>query len=94
MPYAREYVIRRLREQFFQWAHHQGQRRPELVADIGEEQRLGTIDLGQSLGAPALVFIGLRICQLAAISPAASVRKPRYVSSNFLNGLRPAIRTP
>ena len=33
-------------------AEHQGQRRAELVADVGEERRLGAVDLGQRFGAP------------------------------------------
>ena len=39
---------------------HQRQRRAELVADVGEEGRLGAVELRQRLGAPALLLIGLR----------------------------------
>ena len=37
---------------------HQGERRPELVADVAEERRLGPIDLRQGLGPPALFLVG------------------------------------
>jgi hypothetical protein len=40
---------------------HQCQRRAELVADIGEEKRLGAVDLGQRLGALALLLVGPRV---------------------------------
>ena len=42
-------------------AQHQGERRAELVADVGEEGGLGAVDLGQRLGAPALLFVGLGV---------------------------------
>ena len=40
---------------------HQCQRRAEFVTDIGEEGRLGSIDLGQRLGAAAFLLIGLGV---------------------------------
>ena len=40
---------------------HQGQRRAELVADVGEERGLGAIDFGQRFGATALLLVGLRV---------------------------------
>ena len=41
----------RLGESVLRRPQHQGQRRPELVADVAEERRLGAIDLRQRLGA-------------------------------------------
>ena len=45
-------------ERIFERPQHQRQRRAELVADIGEERRLGAVDLGQRFGAPARVLAG------------------------------------
>ena len=39
-------------------AEQQGQRRAELVADVGEERRLGPVELGQLLGALPLGLVG------------------------------------
>ena len=46
-----------LRQDVLERAEHQGQRGAELVADIGEEERLGAVDLGQELGPPPLLFV-------------------------------------
>ena len=40
---------------------HQRQRRAELVADVREERRLRPVDLGQRLGAPPLLLVGLGV---------------------------------
>ena len=67
-------------EHVLQWAEHQGERRAELVADVGEEGGLRPVQLGQRLGAPALVLVGLRRWpRAAAIWPATSARKPLVV---------------
>ena len=39
-----------------QRAEHQRERRAELVADVAEERGLGAVELGERLGAPALVL--------------------------------------
>jgi hypothetical protein len=52
-------VVSRRGQYLFQWRQHQRERRAELVADVGEEQRLGAVDLGQRLGAAALLLVGL-----------------------------------
>ena len=41
----------------------QRQRRAELVADVAEEGRLGAVELGQRLGARALLLVGLGVGQ-------------------------------
>src|SRR5260370_11185256 len=53
---------RRFCQNFFNRIHHECQRGAELVADVGEEGRLGTIDLGQRLSALAFRFESPRIC--------------------------------
>ena len=55
---------------------HQRQRRAEFVADVGEKGRLGAVDLGQRLGAAALLLVRLRVGDAAAIWPATRLRKP------------------
>ena len=71
-----KHLVRGLREQLFERAQHQRQRRAELVADVGEERRLRAIDLGQRLGAPASrPRRPAALARLAAISPAARVEK-------------------
>src|SRR5258705_1046713 len=52
---------RRFCQNFFNRIHHECQRSAELVADVREEGRLGTIDLGQRLGALAFRFESTRI---------------------------------
>src|SRR5882672_6769935 len=52
---------RRFCQNFVNRIHHECQRGAELVADVGEEGRLGTIDLGQRLGALAFRFESTRI---------------------------------
>src|SRR5690349_2661464 len=42
-------------------AEHQGERRSELVTDVGEERRLGSVDLRQCLRSLALVFEGASV---------------------------------
>jgi hypothetical protein len=46
----------RLRQQVVERPEHQRQRRAELVADVAEERGLGAIQLGELLGASALVL--------------------------------------
>ncbi len=58
---VRRDLRRRLGQHLLQGGQHQGQRRAELVADIGEEGGLGAVDLGQRFGALALLLIGLGI---------------------------------
>ena len=53
--------LRAVVERILERSQHQGQRRAELVADVGEERRLGAIELGQRLGPPPLLLVGLRI---------------------------------
>src|SRR6202166_5219175 len=52
---------RRFCQDFFYRIHHECQRGAEFVADVGEEARLGAIDLGQRLGALAFRFESTRI---------------------------------
>src|SRR6267142_986468 len=52
---------RRFCQNFFNRIHHECQRGAELVADVGEEVRLGTIDLGERLGALAFRLESTRI---------------------------------
>ena len=40
------------------WSEEQRQRRPQLVADVGEERGLGPVELGQLLCPPALRRVG------------------------------------
>ncbi len=48
----------RLGQHLLERPQHQGQGRAELVADVREECGLGAVDLGQGLGAPALLLVG------------------------------------
>ena len=48
-------------EQVLERPEHQRQRRAELVADVAEERRLGAVELGQRLGALALLLVGRRL---------------------------------
>ncbi len=50
---------RAARQHLLEGAEHQGERRTELMADIGEERGLGPVELGQGLGAPALFLVGV-----------------------------------
>ena len=45
-----------LRQQVFERTEHQGERRAELVAHVAEESGLRAVELGERLGAPALVL--------------------------------------
>ncbi len=45
-------------QRVFERAEHQGERRAELVRDVGEEGRLRAVQLGQDLGAPAFLLVG------------------------------------
>ena len=58
---ARAAPARRFAEHVLERPQHQRQRRAELVADVGEERGLGAVDLGQRLGAPALLLVGLGV---------------------------------
>jgi hypothetical protein len=51
----------RLGQKFLERTHHQRERRPELVADVGEERGLGAVGLGQRLRPPVLVLEGVRL---------------------------------
>ena len=51
------------RKLLLQRAEHQRQRCAELVRDVGEEGRLGAVDVGQRLGAGALLLVGERVGQ-------------------------------
>ena len=55
---------------------HQRQRRPELVRDVGEEGRLGAVDVGQRLGARALLLVGERVGQGAGHALRDEVEEP------------------
>src|SRR6185436_5349976 len=48
--------------QLLQRPEHQGERRAELVADIGKECSLGPVDFCQRLGAPAFSLVGTCLC--------------------------------
>ena len=50
-----------MRQHLLERAQHQGQRRAELVADIGEERRLGAVDLRQRVGTPPLLVVGVDV---------------------------------
>lgn len=50
-------IGRQPRAQFLQRSHDQGERRPELMADVGEEGGLGPVQLGQLLGPPLLELV-------------------------------------
>ena len=58
---ARRQAARRSLQRVLERPQHQGQRRAEFVADIGEERGLGAIDFGQRFGAAALLLIGLGV---------------------------------
>ena len=51
----------RLGQKVFERAQHQRERRSKLMADVGEERRLGAVDFGQGLGAAALLFVSARV---------------------------------
>ena len=65
----------RLRQHLLQRAQHQGQRRPELVADVGKEQRLGTVDLSQRLSTTPLVFVRLCVGETSGYFPGRECEK-------------------
>jgi len=48
-------------ERVLERPEHERERRTELVADVREEDRLGAIDLGQSLGAAPLLVVRPRV---------------------------------
>ena len=48
-------------QQLLERAQHQGQRRAELVADVGEEGGLGAVQLGQRVGPPPLLVVGMDV---------------------------------
>ncbi len=50
----------RIPQRILEGAQHQRQRRTELVADVGEERRLGPVELLELSGAAALGVIGAR----------------------------------
>ena len=54
---ARQRSRRRFQRVFLR-TQHEGERRPELVADVREERGLGAIDLGERLGALLLLRQG------------------------------------
>ena len=73
----------------------QRQRRAELVADVGEERRLGAVELGQRLGPLLLLLVGLRRWRCWRRSAAPPGRGSRGSSSSrSRNGLRPTTSTP
>ena len=74
-------------------AEQQRQRRAELVADVGEERRLGAIDLGERLGAAALLLVGAHVGEAGGDLAGEELTKPRYASSSGRNGFSPATRT-
>ena len=49
------------RENVLERSQHQRERRPELVADVREEHRLGAVDLRQRLRAQTLLLVGARV---------------------------------
>ena len=57
-------------------AEQQRQRGAELVADVGEELGLGPVELDQPLGPLALLLVGPRAGEAAAIWSASSSTKP------------------
>ena len=63
VPVATAPAAARAGERILERPEHQRQRRAELVADVGEEGRLGAVDLGQRFGAAAFLFVGVRVGQ-------------------------------
>ena len=65
-------------------AEHQGQRGAELVADVGEEPRLGAVEFSQRLGASPFLLVGARVtqrrrdlaCHEVEEAPVAFVERP------------------
>jgi hypothetical protein len=62
VPFGAE-PLARGRQHLLQRPEHQREWRAELVADVAEEGRLGAIDLGQGLRAPALLLVRARAGQ-------------------------------
>ncbi|GJE41573.1 hypothetical protein AEGHOMDF_0739 [Methylobacterium soli] len=60
-PVRRHHLRLGLADDLLQGPEHQGQGRPELVADIGEEQGLLAVDLRQRLDPAALLLVGVRV---------------------------------
>ena len=73
-PVVAERVAFGLGEHVLQRPEHQGQRRAEFVADVGEERRLGAIDLRQRLGAAALLLVGVGVGEARTRSGPAPAR--------------------
>src|SRR5262249_36244594 len=48
-------------QRLFQRPKHQGERRSKLMTDIGEEHRLGAVELCERLRAPPLLLISVRM---------------------------------
>ena len=55
-----------LAQGIFQRAQDQRQRGAQLMADVGEEHGLGVVHLGQGLGAPCFLLVGLGVRDHAA----------------------------
>ena len=82
-------------QQLFERTQHQRQRRAEFVADVGEEDRLGAIDLGQRLGPAPFLLIGLGIADRGADLAGDQVEEACVARRRTArNGLRPTTSTP
>ena len=58
-PFCRQFF--RMPQRVFQRTQHQGERRAEFMADVGEKGGLGAIDLSQRFGAAAFLLVRLRV---------------------------------
>ncbi len=74
------------RERVFLRPQHQRQRRAELVADVGEERRLGAIQLGQRLGALAFGLVSARVADRG------DDLRGRQLEERAVSGVQAAVR--
>ena len=78
-PLALERRCLRRDQRVLERTEHQRQRGAELVADVGEERRLGPVEFSQGLGAPTLLLIGLGVGDGSCESGGNQVVKAAYV---------------
>ena len=75
-------------------AEHQRERRAELVADVAEEGGLGPVELGERLGAPALLLVGARVGDGGGDVAGDQIEEAPVVVVEHARGLTPATRKP
>ena len=75
-------------------AEHERQRRAELVAHVGEERGLGAVELGEGLGAAALVLVGARVGEAVADLAGGELEEAAVGVVEAFRGLTPATRKP